>query len=84
MSRREAPRAGLLEAALAGRITNAEGAEALRLTVRHFQRLKRRFETEGAAGLLASGARRALGAAPGPGGARADWRAAADDVRGLQ
>ena len=43
MSRKEVPRAGLLKAALAGRITNAEGARALQLSVRQFQRLKRRF-----------------------------------------
>lgn len=40
MSRKEVPRAGLVEAALAGRITNAQGAAALGLTVRQFQRLK--------------------------------------------
>ena len=51
MSRKEVPRAGLLKAALAGRITNAEGARALQLSVRQFQRLKRRFAAEGAAGL---------------------------------
>ena len=51
MSRKEVPRAGLLKAALAGRISNAEGARALQLSVRQFQRLKRRFAAEGAAGL---------------------------------
>ena len=51
MSRKEVPRAGLLKAALAGRITNGEGARALQLSVRQFQRLKRRFAAEGAAGL---------------------------------
>jgi hypothetical protein len=51
MSRKEVPRAGLLEAALAGRITNAEGARALQLSVRQFRRLKRRFAAERAAGL---------------------------------
>jgi hypothetical protein len=40
MSRKEVPRAGLVEAALAGPITNAQGAAALGLTVRQFQRLK--------------------------------------------
>ena len=43
MSRKEVPRAGLLQAALAGRISNAQGARALDLSVRQFQRLKRRF-----------------------------------------
>jgi hypothetical protein len=34
MSRKEVPRAGLVKAALAGKITNREGAQALRLSVR--------------------------------------------------
>src|SRR5262245_28431205 len=51
MSRKEAPRAGLLEAALDGRITNAQGAASLGLTIRQFQRLKLRFKAEGVAGL---------------------------------
>src|SRR2546422_152662 len=52
MSRKEVPRAGLLKAALVGRITNARGARALRLSVRQFRRLKRRFWEGGARGLL--------------------------------
>jgi hypothetical protein len=52
LSRKEVPRAGLLKAALAGRITNAQGARALRLSVRQFRRLKRRFREGGAHGLL--------------------------------
>jgi hypothetical protein len=52
MSRKEVPRAGLVKAALAGQITNAQGAEALRLSVRQFQRLKRRFQRAGPRGLL--------------------------------
>lgn len=52
MSRKEVPRAGLLKAALAGKITNEQGARALRLSVRQFQRLKGRFRAEGARGLL--------------------------------
>jgi hypothetical protein len=51
MSRKELPRAGLVKAALVGRITNHQGAEALGLTVRQFQRLKRRFEVGGPPGL---------------------------------
>src|SRR2546427_4477005 len=51
MSRKELPRAGLVKAVLAGRITNREGATALHLTVRQFQRLKRRYETGGAPAL---------------------------------
>jgi hypothetical protein len=52
MSRKEAPRAGLVRAALEGKITNTEGARALRLSVRQFKRLKRRLTTEGVRGLL--------------------------------
>ena len=51
MSRKEVPRAGLLKAAVAGQITNAEAALALHLSVRHVQRLKGRYRGEGAAGL---------------------------------
>src|SRR5262245_58064191 len=47
MSRKELPRAGLVQAALAGRITNREGAVALQLTVRQFQRLKQRVREGG-------------------------------------
>jgi hypothetical protein len=52
MSRKEVPRAGLLKAALAGRITNAQGARALRVSVRQFRRLKKRFRERGTPGLL--------------------------------
>ena len=73
MSRKELPRAGLVTAAVAGRITNREGAMALHLTTRQFQRLKQRFRHAGAEGLRHRGrpalpsppARRAL--CPGPG-----------------
>ena len=53
MSRKEVPRAGLVKAALAGKITNAEGARALHLSVRQFKRLKRRMRADGVRGLLA-------------------------------
>ena len=59
MSRKEVPRAGLVKAALAGRITNPQGATALHLSVRQFQRLKRRFHAEGARGLVHRGRGRA-------------------------
>jgi len=52
MSRKEVPRAGLLKAALAGRITNAQGARALGVSVRQFRRLKKRFRERGTPGLL--------------------------------
>src|SRR3981081_2049352 len=51
MSRKEAVRPGLLKAALAGRITNTEGAKATGLSVRQFQRIKRRFSADGVAGV---------------------------------
>lgn len=55
MSRKELPRPGLLAAAVAGRITNREGAAALQLTVRQFQRLKQRFRVGGALALRHQG-----------------------------
>jgi len=51
MSRKELPRAGLVAASLAGRISNREGAAALRITPRQFQRLKARFRAGGAPAL---------------------------------
>ena len=55
MSRKEVPRAGLVKAALAGKITNQEGAQALPLSVRQFQRLKSRMREEGMTGLCHRG-----------------------------
>src|SRR5229473_2044921 len=52
MSQKEAPRAGLLKALVAGRVTGGEVAAALHLSDRQVRRLRRRFETEGAEGLL--------------------------------
>jgi hypothetical protein len=52
MSRKEVPRAGLLKAALAGKITNAQGALAAHMSIRQFQRLKVRWAVEGPRGLL--------------------------------
>jgi Helix-turn-helix domain len=51
MSRKELPRAGLVQAAVAGKITNREGAAALQISPRQFQRLKERFRDGGAPGL---------------------------------
>jgi helix-turn-helix protein len=51
MSRKELPHAGLVQAALAGRITNREGAQALHLTSRQFQRLKQRVRLGGLSAL---------------------------------
>lgn len=55
MSRKELPRPGLVQTALAGRITNREGAAALHLSVRQFQRLKERVRREGVSGLRHQG-----------------------------
>src|SRR5712692_3271712 len=52
MSQKEAPRIGLLKALGAGRVIGREVARALGVTVRQVWRLKRRFEAEGAEGLL--------------------------------
>jgi transposase len=52
MSRKEVPRAGLLKALVAGKVTNAQGAAALCLSIRQVQRLRVRFQAEGVPGLL--------------------------------
>jgi transposase len=52
MSQKEAPRVGLLKALVAGRVTGGEVAAALHLSERQVRRLRRRFETKGAEGLL--------------------------------
>jgi|SoiMethySBSTD1v2_1073268.scaffolds.fasta_scaffold11088_13 transposase len=51
LSRKELHRPGLLKGLCSGRLTNAQVAAALGLTVRHVRRLKRRFEAGGAAAL---------------------------------
>ena len=52
VSQKEMPRAGLIRAALAGKITNSEGSGSLGLSVRQFQRLKIRYRESGTRGLL--------------------------------
>jgi len=52
MSSKEARRPGLVQAALAGRITNAEAALALGLSVRQFRRLRAAHRRAGVQGLL--------------------------------
>ena len=52
MSRKEAPRAGLVKAALAGQIPNVQAAHALRISLRQFRRLKARFRAAGVRGLV--------------------------------
>mgnify|MGYP001614658001 FL=1 len=52
MSSKEAPRPGLLKAVMKGKLTNQEVARALRLSVRHVRRLRRRYEQAGLRGLV--------------------------------
>ena len=52
MSRKEARRPGLVQAAVAGTITTAAGALALKLSPRQFRRLKARYRAEGVRGLV--------------------------------
>ena len=52
MSSKEARRPGLVQAALAGKVTNADAAQALRITVRQFRRLKSAYRRAGLTGLL--------------------------------
>ncbi len=58
MSRKELARTGLLAAAVAGRSTNREGAAAVRVTPRQFQRLKQRVREGGAANTFRNAGRR--------------------------
>jgi len=52
MSLKEASRAGLVRAARDGKITNAEGATALEMSVRQFRRLRAAYRDKGARGLV--------------------------------
>jgi transposase len=52
MSRKEARRPGLVQLAVAGKITTAEGARALAMSLRQFRRLKVRYRAEGVRGLV--------------------------------
>jgi transposase len=52
MGRKEVPRPGLLKLALAGQITNQQGARGAKLSIRQFQRVKARYRVEGVRGLL--------------------------------
>jgi len=52
MTRKEVRRPGLVQAALAGKITTAEGARAVGVSLRQFRRLKARYRQEGAPGLV--------------------------------
>ncbi len=52
MGVREARRLGVVEAALRGKLTNGEAAEALGLSARQLRRLKRQVERHGARGVV--------------------------------
>jgi transposase len=52
MSRKEARRPGLVQLAVTGTITTAEGARSLKLTPRQFRRLKARYRAGGVRGLV--------------------------------
>lgn len=52
MGRRDARRLGVVQAAVQGKLTNREGAEALKLSVRQFKRLRCRVRDHGAAGVV--------------------------------
>lgn len=52
MSQKEAPRPGLIRAVLKGKLTNQEGAAALRLSVRHFRRLRAAYRSGGDGALV--------------------------------
>jgi transposase len=52
MSSKEARRPGLVQAALAGKVTNVEAAQALGLSVRQLRRLKAAYRRAGIGGLL--------------------------------
>ena len=52
MGNRDARRLGLIQAALQGRISNREGAEALAISMRQFKRLRSRVRTHGPRGLV--------------------------------
>jgi hypothetical protein len=64
MSRKEVVRPGLVQALVAGQLTNRQVATALRLSLRQVQRLKRRFEAAG---------RRAWCTGPAAGRLTGDW-----------
>ena len=52
MGRRDARRLGVVQAAVQGKLTSREGAEALGLSVRQFKRLRARVRLGGAAGIV--------------------------------
>lgn len=52
MGKRDARRLGIIEAAIAGKMTNREGAEALKLSRRQFKRLRRAVRETGPRGVV--------------------------------
>jgi hypothetical protein len=83
MSRKEVNRPGLLKALVAGQLTNRQVAGGLRLSVRHVQRLKRRWQAAGAVGLVHRRPGPAVPAAAGAGAPAAGGRLDADVLPGL-
>jgi transposase len=55
MSRKEARRPGLVQLAVAGKITTTAGARSLEMSLRQFRRLKARYRAEGVRGLVHRG-----------------------------
>ena len=55
MSRKEVPRPGLVRLAVAGQITNPQGAQGAHLSVRQFQRVNARVSAEGIHGSAIAG-----------------------------
>src|SRR3989475_5893479 len=84
LSRKELHRPGLLKALCGGRLTNAQVAAALRITVRQVRRLKRRFEAGGPGALVHGNPRPSLAPAVARGGAGRGRAADDDRLRGLQ
>ena len=66
MSRKEARRPGVLELAVAGKITTAEGARSLTMSLRQFRRLNARYRAAGVRGLSSAANATASVANPSP------------------
>src|SRR2546430_6670812 len=83
LSRKELHRPGLLKALCGGRLTNAQVAAALRITVRQVRRLKRRVEARGPGALVHGNRDRPPPPRVPPGGRGAGVRLEAARHRGL-
>src|SRR5256712_4068222 len=83
LSRKELHRPGLLKALCGGRLTNAQVAAPLRITVRQVRRLKRRFEARGPRAPVHGNRDPPSPPRVPPGGAGAGLRAGATGSAGL-